>query len=1288
MDLVGNAEVMSEIAVSFDCFGEFWLPTAMRVADLKVALAHESQLTKIAELFVGAQRLDDHHVVGLAPLVAGCHLSLTAAPAQAPASAPDTPWQLACLQDGSIVSLPFLGFSRRTRLLEAPGVRVQMRLGRIRVGSAPGWRLAHRRTTRLGSGRLPSRAPGVAQARRGTAGSLVTVSHRLHGLTRTYQLRGPRHERGSVGERLRSIPASRWIPAAISLVIVGTFALVLNKPMFLLLGLSMPLIVLSSAFFGQDLPVTQVGSDLQPRALPDILPPQITRVAGPHPLDLPNAPAFGDAGPIALVGPRTLSEPLARALLLGRSRFALTASPVPAPHLGTLGPEDWMRWLPSGALGTEQILLLDGHQQVPSWCQTTATVTRTAVTWHAGNAALGTTCYYGLTPGDAERLARACKLHDASASTALALAAGAAGTGVGGSPGTGSPPVVSDSLPRRVVLPDPLVFDPPTSDMDLVLDTQSIAAKAQLPELSPAAVHSGLPVPLGIGAGHTPIIFDLVSDGPHALVAGTTGAGKSELLQTLVLGLAANHSPAQVAIALVDFKGGSGFSHCKDLPHVVGMVTDLDPGSARRAIAGLSIQLKERERLFARHAVTSFTDFHAATGGLVTLPRIVIIVDELRALVDDEPKFVPNLVRIAAQGRSLGVHLVLATQRPNGAITAEMRANLNARLCLRVATEQDALEVLDSTQAAHIPVDLAGRAYLKVGGNSPIALQSYYAAVAATTARVLKATRDPQTGALTRPQQQVQTSSPLLDRVAAITSHWAHLPGPVPLWAPPLPTEVTADLAAPLAPGLIPIGQGEVIGRQTSSTVGLYLGPSTTTERTHPHGNLAILGPSRAGHSTAIGTLLQGAVAAGHHVHGIGLPTPTGYDRLLELGTFAGHHECQRITALLQTLLASPGRRAAVLFIDGLSQLRAPLEGYLQGRTWDLLVDLLRSAAHLNITVVVSSTSGLPSVLAPLIGQRLVFLTASAHDDHFLGAPPPWAGSGRIPGRAVLLGREHPTLVQVAASVLAPKEERQDLETAMPQILDPAPRIPALPTLSRQPAAELGIAFAPNVAVPSAAALTPVEVPLTGHWIVAGTPRSGRTWTATRFAKAHHCRGSLLGLFSASPPRTPLHQPAEAVWHHPMELLPELVSELAQIETTTNIEPALAAVNGGERRARLGTPHQPSTVILDDVDEMMQRNPQLVQRAVDIITGAGHYVVATLRTANLTTVRALPAQLLGVSNGITLAPNQRQHLVFLGQPIEEFTDPGHLVPTGIPPGRGVMVHNGRVVPIQVAGATG
>ena len=218
---------------------------------------------------------------------------------------------------------------------------------------------------------------------------------------------------------------------------------------------------------------------------------------------------------------------------------------------------------------------------------------------------------------------------------------------------------------------------------------------------------------LGVGPGGRTVSVDLVADGPHALVAGTTGAGKSELLTTLVLALALTHPPDRLAILLVDFKGGTGLGPVAGLPHVLEHVTDLDASHARRVLASLRAELRRREAVLAAAGARDLLELDPADRS--TPPRLLVVVDELRALIEDVPDASAALTRIAAQGRALGVHLVLATQRPAGAVGADLRANVALRIALRVTDQADSTDVLDAPDAARLDPATPGRAWVRRG---------------------------------------------------------------------------------------------------------------------------------------------------------------------------------------------------------------------------------------------------------------------------------------------------------------------------------------------------------------------------------------------------------------------------------------------------------------------------------------------------------------------------------------------------------------------------------------------
>lgn len=212
---------------------------------------------------------------------------------------------------------------------------------------------------------------------------------------------------------------------------------------------------------------------------------------------------------------------------------------------------------------------------------------------------------------------------------------------------------------------------------------------------APRARRGGLPAVVGTRAGE-PVVIDLVADGPHAVVIGVTGAGKSELLISWVVALAAVHTPQQVAFLLVDFKGGRAFDPLAALPHVTGVLTDLDEAAAVRAIESLRAELRHRERVLAE---ASARDVDEAGG---RLSRLIVVVDEYAALVSSHPGLHDLFGDIAARGRALGVHLVLASQRAAGVFRDATLANAPLRLALRVTDPADSRAVIGTDGAASL----------------------------------------------------------------------------------------------------------------------------------------------------------------------------------------------------------------------------------------------------------------------------------------------------------------------------------------------------------------------------------------------------------------------------------------------------------------------------------------------------------------------------------------------------------------------------------------------------------
>lgn len=206
--------------------------------------------------------------------------------------------------------------------------------------------------------------------------------------------------------------------------------------------------------------------------------------------------------------------------------------------------------------------------------------------------------------------------------------------------------------------------------------------------------------------------------GPHGLVAGTTGSGKSETLQTYILSLAINFSPQDIGLFIIDFKGGGMGNLFADLPHTLGVISNLSGNQVRRAMVSITSEINRRQRIFGNFGVNhidAYTRLVKNREASVPIPHLLIIIDEFAELKREEPEFMKKLISVAQVGRSLGVHLILATQKPSGTVDDNIWSNTKFKLCLRVADKQDSNDMLHRPDAAYLTQ--AGRCYLQVGNN-------------------------------------------------------------------------------------------------------------------------------------------------------------------------------------------------------------------------------------------------------------------------------------------------------------------------------------------------------------------------------------------------------------------------------------------------------------------------------------------------------------------------------------------------------------------------------------------
>lgn len=274
------------------------------------------------------------------------------------------------------------------------------------------------------------------------------------------------------------------------------------------------------------------------------------------------------------------------------------------------------------------------------------------------------------------------------------------------------------AAPRTTATPPPAV-----PDRRNLADVLPLGAREVSRRWSRSGPDAGLGAPVGAGILGT-LRIDLKADGPHFLVAGTTGSGKSEFLRTLAAGLAASHSPDRVNLLFIDFKGGSGLGPLAGLPHCVGMLTDLGAAEVERTLVSLRAEVRRREELLARALAPDLAAYESSQAAGPPVPYLVIFIDEFRILVDEVPGALSELMRIAAIGRSLGIHLIMATQRPQGALNADIRANVTSSIALRVQSGPESFDVMGSGLASAIPITRPGRAFLSRGAQDPEEFQT------------------------------------------------------------------------------------------------------------------------------------------------------------------------------------------------------------------------------------------------------------------------------------------------------------------------------------------------------------------------------------------------------------------------------------------------------------------------------------------------------------------------------------------------------------------------------------
>jgi len=375
-----------------------------------------------------------------------------------------------------------------------------------------------------------------------------------------------------------------------------------------------------------------------------------------------------------------------------------------------------------------------------------------------------------------------------------------------------------------------------------------------------------LAVPVGLKGKDDPVYLNLheKAHGPHGLLAGTTGSGKSEFLQTYILSLAMHYHPHEVAFLLIDYKGGGMALLFKEIPHLLGTITNIEGSKnfSKRALASIKSEMKQRQRLFDEYEVNhinDYTDLYKEGNAKQPLPHLFLISDEFAELKSEEPEFINELVSAARIGRSLGVHLILATQKPGGIIDDQIWSNSRFKVALKVQDESDSKEILKNGDAAKITV--TGRGYLQVGNNEVYELfqsawsgASYSKEVIGTEDEVALVTDlglIPLSDVTAEDHQAKKKKTEIEAVVEEILRIQAamnieQLDSP---WLPPLSHRLVADAGIDRAPHHYPLG---VIDEPERQSQAMYMYEAMED------GNIGIFGSSGYGKSTTILTLLLG----------------------------------------------------------------------------------------------------------------------------------------------------------------------------------------------------------------------------------------------------------------------------------------------------------------------------------------------------------------------------------------------------------------------------------------------
>jgi DNA segregation ATPase FtsK/SpoIIIE, S-DNA-T family len=809
---------------------------------------------------------------------------------------------------------------------------------------------------------------------------------------------------------------------------------------------------------------------------------------------------------------------------------------------------------------------------------------------------------------------------------------------------------------------------------------------------------------LGMAGSGQPVVLSLREDGPHALVGGMTGSGKSELLQSLVAALAVAHSPRSLNFLLVDYKGGSAFKDCVELPHTVGFVTDLDGHLVNRALVSLRAELRRREEILRHAGAKDLLDLERRDPDH-TPASLLIVVDEFAALAAELPEFVDGMVDVAQRGRSLGIHLLLATQRPQGVINDKIRANTNLRLSLRFSDESESQDVIGTRDAAR-PGLPPGRAFARTGPGEVVEFQAGYAGGRAADAKgpapvTIRALGFAGTTAKGRgesrhaPAAVHEPETDLMRLVTAVqdVNGALALPPPPRPWLPVLPELIPLDELPTLAGRRVVLGLADDPAGQRQVPIELDL---------EAEGNLLVFGTSGSGKTTLLRALATSAAMAASpselQIYGMDFATRglKPLEALPHCGGVISGDETERVIRLLGMLRAEAERRKKLLaasgaatvgehaaargeplatqlvLLDGYPAFVSALENIDIGAHVDALRDLVAEGRPLGIAFAIATDrqTGYLNSLAASVSRRVVLRMASDDEYSLAGVPRAMYLGAHLPAgrgftesgyelQCAIAGSDPSGAGQaaaVAAVAAAVRKRFGDVEVPQVRLLPTKVSRDSLPPPERPLEAVVGI---------DDRGLEPVRIDLEeGNFIVAGPRRSGRSTALAAFATSLYRSPRPPELILLAPrrqsrlPELPIWG-AAAVGLDECGTLVERVAAEARQRSSDDGTWRVLVIDDGEELADGG---------LSDLDWLAQRGGE---HGVRLLVGA----------------ETQSAQRV-FSGWLTLVLRERQGILLDADPAIDGTLLGGVqLPrrrSAWPPGRAYMVRRGAVDLVQVA----